>query len=181
MTIFDLEHFSSDHFALFGLPRRQALDELDLERMYRDIQAKVHPDKHAHLADAEKRLAMQWATKVNEAYLTLKGPLKRAEYLLKLLGHDPQIERNTAMPADFLMQQMELREAVAECRAGGDVDALERMHRQMKKEMAGQHQALVVALDEKKDYTRGAEVVRQLMFQEKLLHEIDEAMQAVEA
>ncbi|MBI5780511.1 MAG: Fe-S protein assembly co-chaperone HscB [Rhodocyclales bacterium] len=181
MTIFDLEHFSSDHFALFGLPRRQALDELDLERMYREIQTKVHPDKHAHLADAEKRLAMQWATKVNEAYLTLKSPLKRAEYVLKLLGHDPQIERNTAMPADFLMQQMELREAVVECRAGGDGGALDRMHRQMKKEMAGQHQALVVALDEQKDYARGAEIVRQLMFQEKLLHEIDEALQAVEA
>jgi molecular chaperone HscB len=181
MTIFDLEHFSQDHFALFDLPRRQALDELELERLYRDIQNQVHPDKHAHLADSEKRLAMQWATKVNEAYITLKSPMKRAEYLLKLLGHDPQIERNTAMPADFLMQQMELREAVAECRAGGDADALDHMHRRMKKEMAAQHQALIVALDEKKDYTRGAEVVRQLMFQEKLLHEIDEALQAVEA
>lgn len=181
MTIFDLEHFSSDHFALFGLPRRQALDELDLERMYRDIQAKVHPDKHAHLADAEKRLAMQWATKVNEAYLTLKSPLKRGEYLLGLLGHDPQIEQNTAMPADFLMHQMELREAVAESRAGSDVDGLERMHRLMKKEMNAQHQALAAALDDTKDYARGAEIVRQLMFQEKLLHEIDEALQAVEA
>jgi molecular chaperone HscB len=181
MTVFDQEHFSRDHFALFDLPRRQALNELDLERMYRDIQAKVHPDKHAHLADSEQRMAMQWATKVNEAYITLKSPMRRAEYLLKLLGHDPQIERNTAMPAEFLMQQMELREGVAECRAGGDADALDRMHRRMKKEMADQHQALVVALDEKKDYARGAEVVRQLMFQEKLLHEIDEALQAVEA
>jgi molecular chaperone HscB len=181
MTIFDLEHFSRDHFALFGLPRRQMLDELDLERKYRDVQAQVHPDKHAHLPDADKRLAMQWATKVNEAYLALKSPLKRAEYLLGLLGHDPQIERNTAMPADFLMHQMELREAVAEARAGGDVDALDRMHRQMKKEMGVQHQGLVTALDETKDYARGAEIVRQLMFQEKLLHEIDEALQAVEA
>jgi molecular chaperone HscB len=181
MTIFDLEHFSRDHFALFDLPRRQALDELELERRYRDIQAQVHPDKHAHLADADKRLAMQWATRVNEAYLALKSPLKRAEYLLGLLGHDPQIERNTAMPTEFLMHQMELREAVAEARAGGDIDALDHMHRKMKKEMAGQHQALARALDETMDYAHGAEVVRQLMFQEKLLHEIDEALQAVEA
>lgn len=181
MSVFDQEHFARDHFGLFGLPRRQALNELELERMYRDIQAQVHPDKHAHLADADKRQAMQWATKVNEAYLTLKSPLKRAEYLLGLLGHDPQIAHNTAMPAEFLMQQMELREAVAEARAGGEVDALERMHRQMKKEMGAQHQALVQALDETKDYARGAEIVRQLMFQEKLLHEIDEALQAVEA
>ncbi|HTY02972.1 MAG TPA: Fe-S protein assembly co-chaperone HscB [Rhodocyclaceae bacterium] len=181
MTIFDLEHFSQDHFALFGLPRRQALDEIELERLYRDVQAQVHPDKHAHLADADKRLAMQWATKVNEAYLTLKNPLKRGTYLLGLVGHDPQVEHNTAMPADFLMHQMELREAVAEARAGGDVDGLDRMHRQMKKEMAGQHAALTQALDEAKDYARGAEIVRQLMFQEKLLFEIDEALQAVEA
>lgn len=181
MSVFDQEHFSRDYFALFGLPRRQALDELELERTYRDIQGQVHPDKHVQLPDADRRLAMQWATKVNEAYLTLKGPLKRAEYLLGILGHDPQIERNTAMPTDFLMHQMELREAVAECRAGGDVDGLDRMHRQIQKEMAVQHQALVLALDDAKDYARGAEVVRQLMFQEKLLHEIDEALQAVEA
>ena len=63
--------FSDDHFALFGLPRRQALDELALEGHYRDIQALVHPDKHAHLPDADRRRAMQWATRVNEAYLTL--------------------------------------------------------------------------------------------------------------
>ena len=181
MTIFDQEHFSRDHFSLFGLPRRQALDELELEKRYRDVQSQVHPDKHAHLADADKRLAMQWATKVNEAYQTLKSPLKRGEYVLGLLGHDPQIEHNTVMPADFLMQQMELREAVTEARAGGDVDALEQMHRRMKKEMTAQHQTLVQALDETKDYARGAEIVRQLMFQEKLLHEIDEALQAVDA
>jgi molecular chaperone HscB len=181
MTSFDLEHFSRDHFALFGLPRRQALDEIELERLYRDIQSRVHPDKHAHRSDGDQRLAMQWATKVNEAYLTLKSPLKRAEYLLRLIGHDPQIEHNTAMPAEFLMHQMELREAVEEARAGGDIDALDRMHRQMKKEMKAQHEALALALDENRDYARGAETVRQLMFQEKLLHEIDEALQAVEA
>lgn len=181
MTIFDLEHFSRDHFALFGLPRSQALDALALEQVYQDVQSKVHPDKHAHLAESDRRLAMQWATKVNEAYLTLKSPLKRAQYLLQLAGHDPQIEHNTAMPVDFLMAQMELREAVAEARAGGDADGLDHMHRRMKKEMAAQHAELVAALDERHDYPRAAEVVRQLMFQEKLLHEIDEALQAVEA
>jgi molecular chaperone HscB len=181
MTIFDLEHFSRDHFALFELPRRQALDELELERRYRDVQALVHPDKHAHLADSDRRLAMQWATKVNEAYQTLKSPLKRGEYLLRLSGHDPQIERNTAMPEDFLMAQMELREAVAEARGDGDAEALDRLHRQMKKELTGQQAALAAALDARRDYARAAELVRQLMFQEKLLQEIDQALEAVEA
>ena len=173
--------FNQDHFALLGLPRRQAVDELALEGHYRDIQARVHPDRHAHLSDTDRRLAMQWATRVNEAYLVLKSPLKRAEYLLRLLGHDPRIEYNTAMPADFLMHQMELREAVAEARRGGDADALDRMHRRMKKEMAAQHEALAAALDQRNDHARGAELVRQLMFQEKLLHEIDEALETIEA
>jgi molecular chaperone HscB len=141
----------------------------------------VHPDKHAHLAAADRRLAMQWATKVNEAYQTLKNPLKRGEYLLRLAGQDPQLEHNTAMPAEFLIRQMELREAVAEARAGGDIDALDRQHRQMKQEMVGQYAALVDVLDNRQDYAGGAEIVRQLMFQEKLLHEIDEALDSVEA
>jgi molecular chaperone HscB len=173
--------FSQDNFSLFDLPHRQAIDGLDLERRYRDVQTQVHPDKHAHLSDAEQRVAMQWATRVNEAYLTLKSPLKRAEYLLRLLGHDPQIEQNTAMPAAFLMQQMELREAVEEARQGGDGDALDRMRRQMKKEMKAQHEALVQAIDTGHDYAGAAEIVRQLMFQEKLLQEIDEALEAVDA
>jgi molecular chaperone HscB len=181
MASFDREVFARDHFALFGLPRRQALDELALEQVYRDVQARVHPDKHAHLADTDRRMAMQWASKVNEAYLVIKSPLKRAEYLLCLLGHDPQVERNTAMPMEFLMHQMELREAVSEARQAGDVAELDRMHRQIRKEMAGQHAALVQTLDETHEFARGAEVVRQLMFQEKLLHEIDEALESVEA
>jgi molecular chaperone HscB len=79
------------------------------------------------------------------------------------------------------MHQMELREAVEEARQGGDADALDGMHRQMKKEMQGQHEALAEALDQRNDYARSAEIVRQLMFQEKLLHEIDEALEIIEA
>lgn len=180
MTSFDLEHFSRDHFTLFGLPRRQALDDQELERLYRDVQARVHPDKHAHLGESDRRLAMQWATKVNEAYLTLKHPLKRAQYLLHLAGRDPGIESNTAMATEFLVQQMDLREAVAEARHAADVDELDRLHRAMKKEMAGQYAELGRALDERHDYGQAIQVVRQLMFQEKLLHEIDEALAAVD-
>jgi molecular chaperone HscB len=181
MTSFDLDFAHPDYFQLLGLPRRQALDVEELERLYREVQGNVHPDKHAHRGDSDRRLAMQWATKVNEAYLTLKHPLKRAQYLLHLAGHDIGLENNTAMPAEFLMQQMELREAVAEARAGGDGDALDQMHRQMKKEMAGQYAALQAAIDDDRDPQRAGEIVRQLMFQDKLLSEIDAALEAVEA
>jgi len=176
MTVFDP---NQDFFALFDLPRRQALDVDRLEVLYRDIQAKVHPDKHAHLSDTEQRMAMQWATRVNEAYLTLKDPLKRARYLLELGGHDVRLETNTAMPVEFLMAQMELREVVAEAKDGGDVDALDALHRRLKKEIRTEQATLQATLDAG-DHARAGELVRQLMFQEKLLHEIGDALEVLE-
>jgi molecular chaperone HscB len=181
MMSFNLEEFNKDHFSLFGLARRQALDELELERVYHDIQVRVHPDKHAHLAESDRRLAMQWATRVNEAYQTLKSPLKRAEYLLRLAGHDPQIEHNTAMPMDFLTRQLEWRENVEEARRTADIDRLEGYHRSLRTELIRQYETLARLLDDDGDYAEAAQTVRQLMFKEKLLHEIDEALIAAEA
>jgi molecular chaperone HscB len=181
MTSLDLEYFKKDHFELFGLPARQDLDELELERVYQDVQSRVHPDKHAHLGEMERRLAMQWATRANEAYLTLKDPLKRAEYLLHQVGHDPEIERNTAMPAEFLLQQLEWREDVEEARQAADIDRLDDFHRRLRAEMTTQYTELADTIDAKRDYPMAVRIVRQLMFKEKLLHEIDEALAAAEA
>ena len=107
-----------DYFALFDLPRSFAIDTQKLESRFRELQSKVHPDKHAHLGDSEKRRAMELATEANAAFQNLKNPLKRAVYLLHLAGHDVEAENNSAMPADFLVEQLELREAVGEARAG---------------------------------------------------------------
>lgn len=180
MTSFDLGAARQDFFNLFGLPRQQALDVAQLEILYRDVQARVHPDKHAHLSDSDKRLAMQWATRVNEAYLTLKDPLQRARYLLELAGHDVRLETNTAMPAEFLMAQMELREAVSDAKDAGDVDALEKLHSRLRMEIREQHGDLQLALDAG-SHAQAADLVRQLMFQEKLLHEINDALELLEA
>lgn len=179
MTGTGFDNLQQDHFALFGLPRSQGLDAVQLESVYRDLQARVHPDRHAHLSDAEQRVAMQWATRVNEAYLTLKDPLRRARYLLELAGHDVRLETNTAMPMEFLMAQMELRETVAEAKSDGDVDALDRQHRELKKHIRSELQALQAALDAT-EIERAGELVRQLMFQEKLLQEIDDALALLE-
>lgn len=168
-----------DFFELFGLPRRQEIDVTRLETLYRDVQTKVHPDKYAHLSDSEKRQAMEWATRVNEAYLTLKDPLKRARYLLELAGHDVRLETNTAMPVEFLMAQMELREAVAAAKDRGDIDALDTQHRRLKKDIRGEYATLQTVLDAG-DHGRAGELVRQLMFQEKLLHEIGDALEVLE-
>lgn len=173
--------FTGDHFALFGIPRGFALDTALLEQRYRELQAKVHPDKHAHLADADKRRAMQWATQANEAYQTLKHPLPRARYLLHLAGHDPQVEDNTAMPADFLMEQMELREAVADAKVERNGELLEDLHDRLRRQLKAQHLALAEDIDLRKDFAAAADRVRQLMFQEKLLHDIDDALEVVDA
>lgn len=170
-----------DHFALFGLPCRFALDDTELERRYHELQARVHPDKHAHLDDTERRQTMQRATQANEAYQTLKAPLKRGRYLLELTGHDLGVEHNTAMPVEFLVEQMELREAVAKARGTGAGGELEDMLDKLRREMRGQYQTLQQLLDERSDYEAAAELVRRLMFQEKLLNEIDDALASMDA
>jgi molecular chaperone HscB len=143
--------FKADHFALFGFKQAFRLDLSDLDSRYRDIQAQVHPDRFAHAGEAERRLSMQWATHANEAYQTLKKPLERAKYLLHLAGHDIQAESNTAMPADFLMEQMEWREAVMEARNGGDHHELEHLHNRLRGDINDRYDELGRLLDDAGD------------------------------
>jgi molecular chaperone HscB len=171
----------ADHFALFGLNRGFRLDLSDLDSRYRDIQAQVHPDRFVNAGDAERRLSMQWATHANEAYQTLKKPLERAKYLLHLTGHDIQAENNTAMPADFLIEQMEWREAVMEARTGGDHHELERLHNRLRGDVKSRYEELAELLDASSaDYPLATDRVRRLMFLEKLLYEIDDALASLE-
>jgi molecular chaperone HscB len=180
MTTFDL-NFAADHFTLFGLPQVQALDQESLDNAFRAVQSRVHPDKHAHAAEADRRLAMQWATRINEAYQTLKSPGRRARYLLQLLGHDPQIESNTAMPAEFLVSQMELREAVEEARARPTRTRWIQFASVCWARSGADYQRLTGLIDGDRDLVAASNLVRQLMFQEKLLNEIDDALEAVTA
>jgi molecular chaperone HscB len=171
--------FTADHFALFGLPQAQTLDAGALDSHFRALQAKIHPDRHANGSDADQRLAAQWSAQVNAAYQTLKSPGNRARYLLQLLGHDPQIESNTAMPLDFLTMQMELRERVAEARQAGSEDDLDSARGELLAEIKADHAALSRLIDADKNYAGAAQRVRQLMFREKLLADIDDALEAV--
>jgi molecular chaperone HscB len=172
--------FKADHFVLFGIKPTFRLDLSDLDSRYRDIQAQVHPDRFAHAGEAERRLSMQWATHANEAYQTLKKPLERAKYLLHLAGHDIQAESNTAMPPDFLMEQMEWREAVMEARDGGDHHELERLHNRLRNDISARYEELGQLLDDQADFALATDRVRRLMFLEKLLHEIDDALASLE-
>ncbi|NMG35183.1 Fe-S protein assembly co-chaperone HscB [Azoarcus sp. TTM-91] len=170
-----------DYFALFGLPRRYRLDEAALEAVWHKLQAEVHPDRHAHLPDADKRRAMQWATRVNEGFRTLRKPLPRAQYLLELAGVDTGLETNTAMSPEFLMEQMEWREAVEEARVAAQVEELEQLHHRLQQHAREVLAELETTLDQARDYPAAADTVRRLMFIEKLQHEIDDALEALES
>lgn len=171
---------TADFFSLFDLPRTFRLNLSELDSRYRDVQAQVHPDRFANAPEAERRLSMQWATRANEAYMTLKKPLERAKYLLELAGHDLQAESNTAMPADFLMEQMEWREAVMEARSGGDHHELEHLYQRLRGDIDARYDELGVLLDERNAPETAVDRVRRLMFLEKLLYEIDDALASLE-
>jgi molecular chaperone HscB len=171
---------SQDYFALFGLPRRFALDEDALDRIWHALQAEVHPDQYAHAPYAEQYRAMQWSLRVNEAHAALKRPLPRARYLLELAGIDPGVSSGAAMTKEFLVEQMEWREAVAEARARKDADTLERLHSRLRGHVGEMHGRLARNLDESGDYPAAADIVRQLMFIDKLRAEIEDALVMVE-
>jgi len=165
------------HFDLFGLAPAYALETDALERSYREIQSRVHPDRFAHAGDAERRASLQWTTRVNEAYRTLKDPVQRAKHLLELHGVDLAFETNTAMPSDFLMQQMELRESLEEAK---DAAALDALRRNLGKDRQDLEKAIAEAIDAKKDYATAAGLVRKLQFLDKLDSEIDAAYETLE-
>lgn len=168
-----------NHFELFQLPLQFAVDTSALDSAYREVQGRVHPDKFVSASDAEKRVAMQWATRANEAYQTLKNPQKRAQYLCELHGVDLQTESNTAMPMAFLMQQMEWREQLGDARAARDMAALEALDRQLRQERKAQLAAIEQQIGAG-DYVQAAQGVRALMFIEKLKQEIDSALSVLE-
>ena len=163
-------------FELFGLPLRFAQDSNDLTRRWKELQAKVHPDRFAAQGASAQRVAMQWSARVNEAYQRLRDPLKRAASLCALKGAAIEAESNTAMPAEFLMQQMQWREALDEAHHAVDFLALSG-------EVKAAHQRLLQdcerALDVQGDAKAAAQHVRALMFLQRILHEADEGLHAL--
>jgi len=173
--------FDKNHFELFGLAPAFQIDLTQLEQSYRDIQAQVHPDKHADQGDVERRLAMQWATHANEAYQTLRQPLARARYLLQMNGVEGDEASNTAMSPAFLMEQMEWREAIGEAKAGEEIAELEHLSGRLRAEMQQRQEKLRQSLDVEHNFTAAAEQVRELKFMEKLREEINNALEALES
>ncbi len=173
--------FTQNHFQLFGLPVAFDIDVTALDRAYREVQREVHPDRFTIASDVEKRLAAQWATRANEAYQTLKAPLNRGRYLLRMHGIDTEEESNTAMPVDFLMQQMEWREAVVDARRLRDEARLEQLAAHHRSDEAKLFAQLAAELASAASMPAARLTVRKLRFLEKLGEEIGDAFESVDA
>jgi molecular chaperone HscB len=160
-------------FELFGLPQQFAQDRSAIDARWKDLQREAHPDKFAAQGQAAQRIALQWSVRINEAYQRLKDPLKRAAYLCELLGAPIQAHDNTAMPADFLHQQMELRESLEEARGEEELEALA-------DELAGGRKGVLDCiaqlLDVDHDAAAAAQQVRALMFLERFGADVEDRL-----
>jgi molecular chaperone HscB len=112
---------TTDPFHLLGVERRFDLDLAALEKTHRELSRALHPDRYSQAGASERRAALEKAASVNEAWRTLRDPIRRAEALFQVLGiavgedHEPK-----PTPA-FLMEVLEEREALAEARAAKDL------------------------------------------------------------
>jgi molecular chaperone HscB len=161
----------SNDFELFDLPVQfeQQLDLIDAR--WRALQAQVHPDRFVSQGAAAQRVAMQWSVRVNEGYRRLKDPLKRAAYLCELQGHPLNAESNTQMLPEFLMQQMAWRE---ELDAAISAPALQALEDEIRAARAEALKTLAHTLDTLHNPQQAAQQVRQLMFIERILRDVDQ-------
>jgi molecular chaperone HscB len=165
-------------FELFGLPERFAIDPAQLDAKWKQLQGAAHPDRFATETAAAQRVAMQWAIRINEAYRRLKDPLARAAYLCTLHGVDLQAENNTAMPAAFLMQQMEWRDALSEA---DTLDAVDALSDEVGASRSATLKSLQARIDDaaEVDWRAVADTVRGLMFVDKFMSDIDKRVDAL--
>ena len=171
---------SRNFFELFEVPVAYEVD-LDLvQQHYRELQKVVHPDKFVDASDQEKRISMQQTSWLNEAFNTLKQPVDRAIYLLKLKGIDINLENETTMDADFLMSQMEMREALSEVRSKDDPLAeLDDFSNQIKNNMKNMMEGFSIA-HESDQLDDAREWIRKMQFIQKAKKEVDELSAKIE-
>lgn len=167
----------TQYFSVFELPSTFVVDEARLSARYRDLQSTVHPDRFVTASDAEKRAAMDQAVLVNDAYNTLRDPVKRAMYLLWLKNVNGMEEKNTSMPHDFLVEQIEWREAIADAKLKEDVDRLDEMNTELQSILASMGSTFAAAY-EGGHLPTATTLARKMRFIQKLIEEVDVAIAA---
>ena len=170
-------NLQSTDFELFAVPARFAQDRAQLDARWKELQREVHPDRFAAQGAAAQRVAMQWSARINEAYQRLKDPQRRAAYLCELNGAPIEAENNTAMPTEFLMQQMDLRERLDDAHTAEALDEISAESRQLARDLL---QKIEQQLDGQQDWPGAAQSVRALMFLDKLAADIDRRHETLE-
>lgn len=166
-------NLQDNDFLIFGIEPRFAVDPAALQSRWKELQSLAHPDKFALQGAAEQRVAMQWSIRVNEAYQRLRDPIRRAAYLCELRGGAVGAETDTAMPPEFLQQQIEWREALEEAADQAALDGLAEQVQESKARLLGECEHL---LDEAPCTHEAAQRVRALMFVERFGHEVEEQL-----
>jgi len=165
-----------DYFALFQLKPQFKIDRQALESAYLTVQQKVHPDMHAQASDSDKRVSMQLSALANSAYRTLMNPIQRGLYMCSRNGVDPQLETNTAMPAQFLMQQMEWREALDDVR--DQPSKLDSLYKEVEQTRENLLKEVEATIDGANDFEMAAKQLRALLFIDKFSAELEDAISA---
>ena len=171
-------NLQSSDFELFGLAPQFKQDRAAIDARWKELQREVHPDKFAAQGAAAQRLSMQWSVRINEAYQRLKDPLKRAAYLCEFNSAPVNAENNTAMPTEFLMQQMMWREALDEARS---VTELEQLGAQVMSVRQTTLQLCEQLLDVKHDFIQAVQQVRALMFIERFASDVDDSLDRIDS
>lgn len=174
------DFFSKNFFEIFDIPIATDIDLTKVSDANRELQKNAHPDRFVQASEHEQRIAMQKTSLINEAFQTLKNPITRIQYMLKLKGVDMNSETDTTMDGAFLMQQMELREAIAEVRDQPEaLDVLDKMSSQTKQQMT---ELMVLFTDryEKSMLDDAREIVRKMQFLIKAQKEINEISEQLE-
>jgi molecular chaperone HscB len=127
---------TEDHFSLLGLPRQFAIEPGELERRFRELSRRLHPDRFVRAEPRERRLSLERATRLNDAYRYLRDWRLRAAYLLKLAGTDVFAQGKTFADPEFLEEQLEWREAIALASADGDQGRLREISGQARSHLA---------------------------------------------
>ena len=165
---------SLNFFTLLQLPEAFEIDLEKLDQNYQNIQKEIHPDRFAASDDETKLESIKKTAQANNAYQTLKSPIRRAEYLLLLEGIHIDDEKYTAVPQDFLMQQMEWREEL-ESHKQNKV-ALEKLAQDIQKSKHAMIKELPKLFENKSNLDEAAKITRELNFIEKIEQHINDAL-----
>lgn len=161
-----------NHFSLLNLPKQFDLSQEALEQAWKQASSRVHPDRFATASAAEKRVAVQWAARVNDAYQTLKNPLSRAAYMCELAGFSIEAESNTAMGTEFLMTQMQWREQLDDVRNDSQRHGLDALLLEIQAKQLELFDEMKHLIDARQDYAGATKRVREWMFVNKMHQEV---------